>query len=78
MVLLILLRPDPLLLARRLAAAASPSPAGAGGTAQPVLPRVVPVAATVMIAAQLVMVAIMTMTPIHMLRHGHSLAAAGW
>jgi MFS family permease len=30
-----------------------------------------------MIAAQLVMVAIMTMTPIHMLAHGHSLAAAG-
>jgi MFS family permease len=30
-----------------------------------------------MIAAQLVMVAIMTMTPVHMQEHGHSLAAVG-
>jgi predicted MFS family arabinose efflux permease len=77
-VLLILLRPDPLLLARQLAATATPSlDAGAGGIDQRAQPRVVPVAGTVMIAAQLVMVAIMTMTPIHMLAHGHSLAAAG-
>lgn len=78
LVLLILLRPDPLLLARQLAATAAPSPdAGTGGTDQRAQPRVVAVAGTVMIAAQLVMVAIMTMTPIHMLAHGHSLAAAG-
>jgi MFS family permease len=31
-----------------------------------------------MIVAQLVMVAIMTMTPVHMLLHGHSVAAAGF
>ena len=30
-----------------------------------------------MIVTQLVMVAIMTMTPVHMLAHGHSVAAAG-
>lgn len=82
-VLLILLRPDPLLLARRLAAAAvtaaatlSPDPRQ-DSTGQPAQSRVVPVAATVMISAQLVMAAIMTMTPIHMLAHGHTLAAAG-
>jgi MFS family permease len=77
-VLLILLRPDPLLLARRLAATATAGPdPRPDGAEQRARSRVVPVAATVMIAAQLVMVAIMTMTPIHMLAHGHGLAAAG-
>ncbi|WP_223830364.1 MFS transporter [Nocardiopsis quinghaiensis] len=33
--------------------------------------------ATVMVLAQLVMVAIMTMTPVHMTGHGHSVGAAG-
>lgn len=79
-VLWILLRPDPLLLARSLAATAAAEAAAAHRPppAEVVArPRVVLFAATVMVLTQLVMVAIMTMTPIHMRAHGHSLAAAG-
>ncbi len=77
-VLLVLLRPDPLLLAREMATATGPEPrAGQDSGQQPARRRTVAVAATVMISAQLVMVAIMTMTPVHMQEHGHSLAAAG-
>jgi MFS family permease len=76
--LLVLLRPDPLLLARELATATSPgSHAGQESGHGLARPRAVAVAATVMISAQLVMVAIMAMTPVHMQEHGHSLAAAG-
>lgn len=39
--------------------------------------RAVMLGAFIMVVAQLVMVAIMTMTPVHMLHHGHSLGAAG-
>ena len=39
--------------------------------------RGVAVAATVMVVTQVVMVAIMTMTPIHMRDHGHALGAVG-
>ena len=78
-VLQILLRPDPLLLARELATASPTSSTdGAPGTGEP--PghrRAVLVAATVMTTAPLVMVAIMTMTPVHMQAHGHGLAAVG-
>ncbi len=35
------------------------------------------VGATVMVLTQIVMVAIMTMTPVHMKHHGHGLAAVG-
>jgi MFS family permease len=79
LVLLILLRPDPLLLARQLAATTQPaSDAGDTDTDRWARPRTVLAAAIVMTAAQLVMVAIMTMTPIHMQAHGHTLAAAGF
>lgn len=80
LVLWVLLRPDPLLLARELAAsaaaeaAAAHRPAPAEEVAQP---RLVLFAGTVMVVTQLVMAAIMTMTPVHMLAHGHSIAAAG-
>lgn len=72
---LVLLRPDPLVVARaaeRTAAegvAAAPAPAAAGATVR--------LAATAMVLAQLVMVAVMTMTPVHMRDHGHSVADAG-
>ncbi len=79
LVLWVLLRPDPLLLAREVAArpdaAPEASPAAADGSQRR---RVVTTASLVMIIAQLVMVAIMTMTPVHMLLHGHSVAAAGF
>jgi MFS family permease len=77
LVLLVWLRPDPLFLARAQApreATAVPAPTAPphkGG------PGVV-TGATVMITAQLVMIAVMTMTPLHMTGHGHSTQAAGF
>lgn len=77
LVVVLRLRPDPLLVARAVAVRAlaqpdaEPSPAGALNRAA------LRLAATAMILTQLVMVAVMTMTPIHMREHGHGLGAAG-
>ncbi len=72
----VFLRPDPLLVAR---AAASATGARAGLAAGPTAgeTRTVRVAATAMVVSQLVMLAVMTMTPVHMRDHGHGLAATG-
>ena len=77
-VLFALLRPDPFLLARRLDAISGPKET----TARP--PAVVPkpgaeayVGATVMVLTQVAMVAIMTMTPVHMRAHHHDLGDVG-
>nr|WP_106437772.1 MFS transporter [Kitasatospora sp. SID7827] len=75
------LRPDPLLLARTLAAAA-PDPAGAadlptGPAAAARVRQRVLLGAQVMVVTQVVMVAVMTMTPVHMHDHGHGTAASG-
>lgn len=84
LVLLVRLRPDPLLLARRLAASeAAAEPAAAApstdrrATRAPVATAVA-AGATVMVVAQLVMAAIMTMTPVHMDQHGHGVSATGF
>ncbi|MFE3226537.1 MFS transporter [Nocardia sp. NPDC059228] len=78
LVLAMWLRPDPLLLARQIGATdsiAAPSTTeissadGAG--------KAIASGGFVMALTQLVMVAIMTMTPVHMLAHGHDTAAAG-
>ncbi|AZM49913.1 MFS transporter [Streptomyces sp. WAC 06738] len=89
LVLAVWLRPDPLLLARELDAAedaaappaAEPGAAlGAEPGAKPPVgrhgPGVLP-GALVMVVTQLVMVAIMTMTPVHMHANGHGTAASG-
>ncbi|GAA1996371.1 MFS transporter [Nocardiopsis rhodophaea] len=85
-VLWFLLRPDPLATARALAAAetAAPrvatSPEGVQDAVEGVPSgdvRYLLTGAAVMVMAQLVMVAIMTMTPVHMAHHGHSVGAAG-
>lgn len=88
-VLWILLRPDPLLLARSIAAE---PPLGLDQAAAPSgliadVPRrshsgrtwswAVASGAGIMILTQLIMVAIMTMTPIHIEHHGHSIAITG-
>ncbi|QEC50783.1 MFS transporter [Baekduia soli] len=71
------MRPDPLLSSRRWAAdAAREAPHGAPAPSAG-SPRQVRIAAAGMVITQIVMVGIMTMTPIHMRDHGHSLAAAG-
>ncbi|MBB4901401.1 MFS family permease [Streptomyces griseostramineus] len=83
LVLVVWLRPDPLLLARGLdhrqqAAAAAAEGAGdaAPGPDPERGPGPIPGALT-MILTQLVMVAVMTMTPVHMQDHGHGTAASG-
>jgi MFS family permease len=84
LVLGILLRPDPLRLAREHAAAATASAPSTSreATSEPTSPgrsgpgRVV-LGASIMVLTQLVMVAIMTMTPVHMAAHGHGVGAAG-
>lgn len=72
LVLVVLLRPDPYLVARSLprgSADAAAVPAGArAGLA---------VGAAVMVVTQVAMVAIMTMTPVHMREHDHGLSAVG-
>ncbi|MBM4791893.1 MFS transporter [Streptomyces sioyaensis] len=79
-----LLRPDPLRLAEQLAAAArddgaaeGPSDGDAGPTDASGHRLGVAVGTTVMVLTQLVMIAIMTMTPVHMQAHGHGTQAAG-
>lgn len=78
-----LLRPDPLRLAEKLAAtrATETGERTAEDTGdQPDAPprrREVVIGTTVMILTQLVMIAVMTMTPVHMQAHGHDTQAAG-
>ncbi|MFC7330200.1 MFS transporter [Marinactinospora rubrisoli] len=77
LVLGVLLRPDPLTTARSLSAAVPDSATPTAGRTGSAHPRMLVLGGTVMVLAQLVMVAIMTMTPIHMSQHGHSVGAAG-
>lgn len=83
MAVMVLLRPDPLLVSRRLAAEQGDGEGdGSAVAADDPAPSVLGnhdlrVAATVMVLTQMVMVAIMTMTPIHMRDHGHSLGETG-
>ncbi|MFK9094201.1 MFS transporter [Bacillus salipaludis] len=78
-VLFIMLRPDPFVIARMIEATnLGPSDKGnVATTEQTENKRGIFVGATVMVLTQIVMVAIMTMTPVHMMHHGHSLGAVG-
>ena len=76
---LLLLRPDPLLTARAQGAADVAGPAGPRGSVWSLVlrgPALVGLSA--MVGAQFVMVAMMTMTPVHMLGHGHDLGVIGF
>jgi MFS family permease len=97
LVLLVMLRPDPLVTAKRLAHVDNePSdpepryleedrPASSHVITSKVHPglhplerrRTLATAAIAMVLTQLVMVAIMTMTPVHLREHGHGLSAVG-
>ncbi len=79
LVLFVLLRPDPFLLARRLAVAESRPVAGAAVTAEHAPKPGVGayVGAAVMVLTQIAMVAIMTMTPVHMRANHHGLGEVG-
>ncbi|WP_240505240.1 MFS transporter [Nocardia mangyaensis] len=78
LVLAVWLRPDPLLLAREIGATEAVDLPEQ--TPSPIVKRIdkgIAAGGFVMAVTQLVMVAIMTMTPVHMLAHGHGTAAAG-
>ncbi|WNS76473.1 MFS transporter [Bacillus sp. DTU_2020_1000418_1_SI_GHA_SEK_038] len=79
LVLFIMLRPDPLEIANRIAIYKQANghekktdSFNTGSNKSGLL-----VGATVMVLTQIVMVAVMTMTPIHMKHHGHSLSDVG-
>ncbi len=80
-VLALLLRPDPLLVARETGAneplAAASLPPGTRASLFAALGGGVGLGTAVMVVTQMAMVAIMTMTPIHMRAHGHGLDATG-
>ena len=71
------LRPDPLLLARKRAADVSGRTPASQLMDSPQGTNTVRLAGAVMVVTQLVMLAVMTMTPVHMRDHGQSLAATG-
>ncbi|WP_370635720.1 MFS transporter [Lysinibacillus sp. CD3-6] len=78
LVLFIMLRPDPLLLAKSIETHQQQDTDGMSNLSSPLMNKNgIIVGAVVMVLTQIVMVAIMTMTPIHMQHHGHSLSAVG-
>ncbi|MCR6098178.1 MFS transporter [Salipaludibacillus agaradhaerens] len=80
LIFLIMLRPDPLVIARAIERANDEENNVRGisaHTGQMENKRGIVVGATMMVLTQIVMVAIMTMTPIHMSHHGHALSAVG-
>jgi len=82
LVLLMFLRPDPLIVAKAIAEEQrltselkqgdQPQEQEQRGNVKGII-----VGATVMVLTQVVMIAIMTMTPVHMKHHGHSLGEVG-
>ncbi|WHX66384.1 MFS transporter [Peribacillus frigoritolerans] len=80
LVLFVLLRPDPLVIARTIEASKQESNrlGYSADTEQMVNKRGIIVGAAIMVLTQIVMVAIMTMTPVHMRHHGHDLGEIGF
>lgn len=79
LVLLALLRPDPLTVAKAIAdeQKTSDNLLDANSKTQEINKRGIVLGATVMVITQIVMVGIMTMTTVHMMHHGHSLNDIG-
>ncbi|MFS0560423.1 MFS transporter [Terribacillus sp. 179-K 1B1 HS] len=78
LVLFILLRPEPLVIAKAIEAAKQDHRTSEDtNTSRHTNNRGIIVGATIMILTQIVMVAIMTMTPVHMNHHGHGLGTVG-
>ncbi|MBT2757618.1 MFS transporter [Mesobacillus foraminis] len=79
LVLFILLRPEPLVIARAIEATSQErnEKGNLPATEHTENKRGIIVGATIMVLTQIVMVAIMTMTPVHMKHHGHGLGAVG-
>ncbi|MED3803056.1 MFS transporter [Lysinibacillus xylanilyticus] len=80
LVLFIMLRPDPLEIAKMIEADRRENEYGnktESLSEKDINKRGLTVGATVMVLTQIVMVAIMTMTPVHMKHHGHGLSEVG-
>ncbi|PAD68255.1 MFS transporter [Bacillus sp. 7586-K] len=79
LVLFVMLRPDPLIIAKAIVASNEEGIRNEYSTdiAQRGNKRGVIVGATIMVLTQIVMIAIMTMTPVHMRHHGHGLGEVG-
>jgi len=80
LILLFFLRPDPFVVARAIALAEHKAKTSSPDYVEEALvtdKRGIGVAALIMVLTQMVMVAIMTMTPVHMGSHGHGLSAVG-
>ncbi|MFY9945716.1 MAG: MFS transporter [Exiguobacterium chiriqhucha] len=77
LILLAFLNPDPLLVARAIEAKRKETTSAAQPVEAAHSHHGVYVGAFVMVLSQIVMVAIMTMTPVHMRHHGHELGAVG-
>ena len=77
LVLFLLLRPDPLIIARNLAVTNEVNKSVLTTSENTEDKRGILVGAAIMVMTQIVMVAIMTMTPVHMSHHGHGLGAVG-
>ena len=81
LILLFFLRPDPLLVANAIAEQARREEEEEHHSHQPIAGeaknRGVVVGAAIMLLTQLIMVAIMTMTPVQMRHHGHGLSEVG-
>jgi MFS family permease len=78
-VLFIMLRPDPLAISKKILAYKKEfeNENNSKTVKKAVNKRGLAVGATVMVLTQIVMVGIMTMTPVHMKHHGHGLAEVG-
>lgn len=80
LVLLVLLRPDPLVVAKAIADVQrtdGSNLADERSSKLEIKKRGIVVGATIMVLTQIVMVSIMTMTPVHMGHHGHRLKEIG-
>lgn len=79
LILFIMLRPDPLVIARLIETSSQkdvqPKPLLQSELVKN--KKGIVVGATIMVLTQIVMVAIMTMTPVHMMHHGHGLGEVG-
>ncbi|WDF48852.1 MFS transporter [Paenibacillus sp. KACC 21273] len=76
-ILLIFLNPDPLLVANAIAENNKGLTDFSNETLGEVAKKGITLGAIIMILTQIVMVAIMTMTPVHMKHHGHGLGQVG-
>lgn len=77
LVLFIMLRPDPLLIAKTIEESKIQTETLHTTIEQVVNKKGIIAGATIMVLTQIVMVAVMTMTPVHMRHHGHGLGEIG-